>query len=136
MVKQKPFSEYSTLVKRIIIGCWIFIGVCAFIIILAVISSDDKKNIAEQELMMSEVKCNRAIRSNLKAPSSANFADAFDGVSSVIAEQDDSLVIYDFISFVDAKNDFGVALRKKFKCRIQYNIGAENWSVIELNWIE
>ena len=133
---KRSFGEHSTLVKRILIGGWIIIGVVFIIIILAVISSDDKKNIAEQELMMSEVKCNRAIRSNLKAPSSADFADAFDGVSSVIAEQDDSLVIYDFISFVDAKNNFGVALRKKFKCRIQYNIGAENWSIIELNWIE
>ena len=122
--------------KRFIIGIWIILGVGVIIIILAVISSDDKKNEADQKRLMSEVKCNSAVRNNLKSPSSADFADLFDGVSSVIAEQDDNLVIYDFISYVDAKNDFGVELRKKFKCRIQYNIGAENWLVIELNWIE
>ena len=131
-MEEKPFSEYSTLGKRIIIGIWIIVGVCFIIIILAVISSDDKKNVAEQKRLMSEVKCNSAVRSKLKAPSSADFAGPFDGVASVIRLQDDNSVIYDFISYVDAKNDFGVKLRKKFKCRIQYNIGAENWSIIEL----
>ena len=77
-MEKKSFSEHSTLVKRILIGIWIIISVVFIIIILAVISSDDKKNVAEQKLMMSEVKCNRAIRSNLKAPSSADFADAFE----------------------------------------------------------
>ena len=133
---KRSFGEHSTLVKRIVIGGWIIIGVVFIIIILAVISSDDKKNVAEQKRLMSEVKCNSAVRSKLKAPSSADFADPFDGVASVIKGQDDNSVIYDFISYVDAKNDFGVKLRKKFKCRIQYNIGAENWSIIELNWIE
>ena len=133
---KRSFGEHSTLVKRILIGGWIMIGVVFIIIILAVISSDDKKNVAEQKRLMSEVKCNSAIRSKLKAPSSADFAGPFDGVASVIRLQDDNSVIYDFISYVDAKNDFGVKLRKKFKCRIQYNIGAENWSIIELNWIE
>ena len=135
-MEKKSFSEHSTLVKRILIGIWIIIGVVFIIIILAVISSDDKKNVAEQKRLMSEVKCNSAVRSKLKAPSSADFAGPFDGVASVIRLQDDNSVIYDFISYVDAKNDFGVKLRKKFKCRIQYNIGAENWSIIELNWIE
>ena len=135
-MEKKSFSEHSTLVKRILIGIWIIIGVVFIIIILAVISSDDKKNVAEQKRLMSEVKCNSAVRSKLKAPSSADFADPFDGVASVITGQDDNSVIYDFISYVDAKNDFGVKLRKKFICRIQYNIGAENWSIIELNWIE
>ena len=135
-MEKKSFSEHSTLVKRILIGIWIIIGVVFIIIILAVISSDDKKNVAEQKRLMSEVKCNSAVRSKLKAPSSADFASHFDGVASVIRLQDDNSVIYDFISYVDAKNDFGVKLRKKFKCRIQYNIGAENWSIIELNWIE
>ena len=135
-MEKKSFSEHSTLVKRILIGIWIIIGVVFIIIILAVISSDDKKNVAEEKRLMSEVKCNSAVRSKLKAPSSADFAGPFDGVASVIKVQDDNSVIYDFISYVDAKNDFGVKLRKKFKCRIQYNIGAENWSIIELNWIE
>ena len=140
-MEKKSFSEHSTLVKRILIGIWIIIGVVFIIIILAVISSDDKKsddkkNVAEEKRLMSEVKCNSAVRSKLKAPSSADFADPFDGVASVIKVQDDNSVIYDFISYVDAQNDFGVKLRKKFKCRIQYNIGAENWSIIELNWIE
>ena len=133
---KRSFGEHSTIVKRIIIGIWIITGVGVIIIILAVISSDDKKNVAEQKRLMSEVKCNSAVRSKLKAPSSADFAGPFDGVASVIRLQDDNSVIYDFISYVDAKNDFGVKLRKKFKCRIQYNIGAENWSIIELNWIE
>ena len=135
-MEKKSFSEHSTLVKRILIGGWIIIGVVFIIIILAVISSDDKKNVAEQKRLMSEVKCNSAVRSKLKAPSSADFAGPFDGVASVIKVQDDNSVIYDFISYVDAQNDFGVKLRKKFICRIQYNIGAENWSIIELNWIE
>ena len=135
-MEKKSFSEHSTLVKRILIGIWTIIGVVFIILILAVISSDDKKNVAEEKRLMSEVKCNSAVRSKLKAPSSADFAGPFDGVASVIRLQDDNSVIYDFISYVDAKNDFGVKLRKKFKCRIQYNIGAENWSIIELNWIE
>ena len=85
---------------------------------------------------MSKVKCNRAVRGNLKAPSSANFADPLDGVASTIAGQDDNSVTYDFISYVDAENAFGVKLRKKFKCRFQYNIAAVNWSVTELKWVE
>ena len=99
---KRSFGEHSTLVIRILIGGWIIIGVVFIIIILAVISSDDKKNVAEQKRLMSEVKCNSAVRSQLKAPSSADFADLFDGVASVIRLQDDNSVIYDFISYVDA----------------------------------
>ena len=132
----KSFSEYSKLGKRIIIGIWFFLGVVAVIIIIAVISSNDKKKIAEKKQLMSEVKCNSAVKSNLKAPASADFADPLDGVASVITEQDDNSVTYDFVSYVDAKNDLGVKLRKKFICRIQYNIGAENWTIIKLNWVK
>jgi len=132
----KSFSEYSKLGKRIIIGIWFFLGVVAVIIIIAVISSNDKKKIAEKKRLMSEVKCNSAVKSNLKAPASADFADPLDGVASVITEQDDNSVTYDFVSYVDAKNDLGVKLRKKFICRIQYNIGAENWTIIKLNWVK
>jgi len=132
----KSFSEYSTLGKRIIIGIWFILGVVAVIIIIAVISSNDKNKIAEKKRMMSEVKCNSAVKSNLKAPASADFADPLDGVASVITEQDDNSVTYDFVSYVDAKNDLGVKLRKKFICRIQYNISAENWTIIKLNWVK
>ena len=132
----KSFSEYSTLGKRIILGVGVLVFGSLVIIIIADISSNDKKKVAEKKRLMSEVKCNSAVKSNLKAPESADFADPLDGVASVITEQDDNSVTYDFVSYVDAKNDFGVKLRKKFKCRIQYNIGAENWSIIKLNWVK
>ena len=132
----KSFSEYSTLGKRIILGVGVLVFGSLVIIIIADISSNDKKKVAEKKRLMSEVKCNSAVKSNLKAPESADFADPLDGVASVITEQDDNSVTYDFVSYVDAKNDLGVKLRKKFICRIQYNIGAENWSIIKLNWVK
>jgi hypothetical protein len=80
------------------------------------VPSDTVSSAASNEPTGSDiiVACEKAVRSRLKAPRSADFPGVFDSVSEPTKEGDGS---YSWRSWVDAQNSFGAKLRTHFQCR-------------------
>lgn len=82
--------------------------------------SDDSESMA---LVMSR----NFVRDKLLSPSTAEFAGLSD--SRVIKKEN----VWHITSYVDAKNAFGVAIRKNYSCRLIYKPDEKVWSLLEMN---
>ncbi|MEW6004681.1 MAG: hypothetical protein AB1695_05125 [Stygiobacter sp.] len=111
------------------IGC--FKTVFSIVLLLFVLSflfrtcsgnsdSDDSESMA---LVMSR----NFVRDKLLSPSTAEFAGLSD--SRVIKKEN----VWYINSYVDAKNAFGVAIRKNYSCRLIYKPDEKVWSLLEMN---
>lgn len=67
------------------------------------------------------------VRDKLLSPSTAEFAGMSD---SKVVKKGEAWTV---VSYVDAKNAFGVPLRKHYACRLRYNKGDNTWSLLDLN---
>lgn len=56
-----------------------------------------------------------AVKEQLKAPSTAKFADGYDKESKYKINEDESVVIQ---SYVDAQNSFGAMIRTHYRCTV------------------
>jgi hypothetical protein len=70
--------------------------------------------------------CERAVESQLKAPSTADFSGIFD---SEITDNGDST--YDVVGYVDSENSFGAKIRSNWTCTVRDT--GDNWDLVDLN---
>lgn len=113
--------------------CFLFlIAVYCF---LAVGSSQrTEKDKRKPDDIAAKVMCEGFVSKKLKAPSTADYADAFDGVSSAKwLNSDNEYHYFEMDSWVDAQNSFGATTRKKFYCKIKNKIGSDNWELMFLD---
>jgi hypothetical protein len=66
------------------------------------------------------VRCQHLVKENLRSPSSADFQGLFDGIESPSYFGNCDA---EWASWVEAKNAFGVPIRKRFKCRYSARTG-------------
>ena len=81
-----------------------------------------------------KVMCEQFVSKRLKAPSTADYADAFDGVKGAkLLRSDKDFHYFEMVSWVDAQNAFGAKIRTKFYCKIKNKIGTDEWVLIKLD---
>lgn len=69
--------------------------------------------------------CERAVESQLRSPSSAEFSGA---PASTITQEDDS---YRVSGTVDSENGFGAMIRSEFTCELR-EVGG-NWDLVDIS---
>jgi hypothetical protein len=99
---------------------FIGIAVALFIVIVAVGFHSSEYD----PYFMAEI----AIKDRLKSPDSAEFPDAFDYKNAVIMTPITNG--YRVVSWVKAKNAFGVTLKRPWSCDVGHKAGIEGWYVI------
>jgi len=116
MAEEKKDSKASCLA--------IFIFSVLIALLLRVCASCDS---SEASPTMALAMSRNFVKVKLLSPSTAEFASLSE---STITESGNSFYI---ISYVDAKNVFGVAIRKNYTCRLQYNSNNKTWSLLSLD---
>lgn len=77
---------------------------------------------------MAKVMCEKFIKDQLKAPSTADFSSIFD--TTISGSGDD----YTVVGTVDAENSFGALLRSNYTCEV-HDDGDDKWSLVSLTGI-
>lgn len=76
----------------------------------------------------SQLLCRQAIRSNLKSPGSADFADSYTGLTL----DQKSTKRYTVMGSVDAENSFGAKVTQNYLCIINYDVETQNYRIYNL----
>lgn len=76
---------------------------------------------------MAFVMMQKPIRARLRSPSSASFPYQPDAIVPI------GNCRFRMVSYVDAQNGFGATLRTRWSGTIQFNVGSNTWTAIEVN---
>jgi hypothetical protein len=121
-------SSKSSDRKAIIILIIIFVLGAAYIVNLARTQQTGNDTPDISPSMVSLI-CEKSVKAQLKAPSSAKFAPLNQQHISRITRQE---YHYRVQSYVDSQNSFGAMLRSDFDCSVHYDPSTDQWHLDDL----
>lgn len=107
--------QKETYYKFIVIGCLLIMGVFAFNNKTRTVPQDSQTIQRNMQVQDAFRHAKAAVKEQLKAPSTAKFADGYDKESKYKINEDESVVIQ---SYVDAQNSFGAMIRTHYRCTV------------------